>query len=340
MEVILATPTDKCPILILHPYDKFDLSLVGRMRPLELRWMRAFVAVAEELSYRRAAERLLIAQPAVSQQIASLEKDLGVRLFDRNNRRVRLTDAGATFLIPCRAALRSVETAGLLAQNSGTGEHGKIRVGFNAGFTADHLVALTKGLRDAYPHIELVIDTSRRTPEILSLINDDALDVGLVGGPVKVPGVSKRVISKSQLCVILPEEHPLADCSTIEWRELSEETLILTPSTPGWSLRRMVDEAMERNRFQPATVAAAADVMTVFTLIRAGIGVGFATQYTESLTPRHFILIPMDGSPTTEISLVWKKERETPTLRNLLKVTHNNLITPRRMAVQGIPNGV
>src|SRR6478609_2403299 len=210
MEVILATPTDKCPILILHPYDKFDLSLVGRMRPLELRWMRAFVAVAEELSYRRAAERLLIAQPAVSQQIASLEKDLGVRLFDRNNRRVRLTDAGATFLIPCRAALRSVETAGLLAQNSGTGEHGKIRVGFNAGFTADHLVALTKGLRDAYPHIELVIDTSRRTPEILSLINDDALDVGLVGGPVKVPGVSKRVISKSQLCVILPEEHPLA----------------------------------------------------------------------------------------------------------------------------------
>jgi DNA-binding transcriptional LysR family regulator len=172
------------------------------------------------------------------------------------------------------------------------------------------------------------------------LINDDALDVGLVGGPVKVPGVSKRVISKSQLCVILPEEHPLADCSTIEWRELSEETLILTPSTPGWSLRRMVDEAMERNRFQPATVAAAADVMTVFTLIRAGIGVGFATQYTESLTPRHFILIPMDGSPTTEISLVWKKERETPTLRNLLKVTHNNLITPRRMAVQGIPNGV
>ncbi len=111
---------------------------------MELRWLAAFIAVAEELNYRRAAERLFVAQPAISQQIMNLEKDLGVRLFDRNNRSVRLTDAGEAFLTPCRQALTVIENAGLLARNAGTGEYGRIRVGFNAGFTTDHLVTLVR----------------------------------------------------------------------------------------------------------------------------------------------------------------------------------------------------
>ena len=96
---------------------------------MELRWLTAFVTVAEELNYRRAAEQLHVAQPAISQQIKNLEKDLGVRLFDRNNRSVQLTDAGDAFLAPCRSALRALENAGLSARNAGTGEFGKIRLG-------------------------------------------------------------------------------------------------------------------------------------------------------------------------------------------------------------------
>ena len=109
-------------------------------------------------------QRLFVAQPAVSQQIMNLEKDLGVRLFDRNKRSVKLTDAGAAFLGPCREALGAVENAGLLARNAGTGEYGKIRVGFNAGFATDHLVALVQVLRREHPHLELEIDNSRRDP--------------------------------------------------------------------------------------------------------------------------------------------------------------------------------
>ena len=83
---------------------------------MELRWLAAFVTVAEELNFRRAAQRLHVAQPAVSQQIMNLEKELGIRLFDRNNRSVQLTDAGEAYLTPCRQALKVIDGAGLLAQ--------------------------------------------------------------------------------------------------------------------------------------------------------------------------------------------------------------------------------
>ena len=158
---------------------------------MELRWLTAFVAVAEELNYRRAAERLFVAQPAISQQIMNLEKDLGVRLFDRNNRSVRLTDAGEAFLTPCRQALTVIENAGLLARNAGTGEYGRIRIGFNAGFTTDHLVTLVEVLRRDHPNLELTMDTSRRTPDILKMIRDEELDIGLVGGPANGPGLEQ-----------------------------------------------------------------------------------------------------------------------------------------------------
>jgi len=86
---------------------------------MELRWLAAFRAVAEELNFRRAAEKLFVAQPAVSQQIMSLERELGVRLFERTKRSVRLTDAGAAFLEPCRQVLSGIESAGRLARNAG-----------------------------------------------------------------------------------------------------------------------------------------------------------------------------------------------------------------------------
>jgi DNA-binding transcriptional LysR family regulator len=96
---------------------------------VELRWVKTFVVVAEELSFRRAAERLYIAQPAVSQQIANLEKFLGLRLLDRDRRGVRLTDAGLVFLPAWREVVKSVEAAELLARNSGSGEYGEFGSG-------------------------------------------------------------------------------------------------------------------------------------------------------------------------------------------------------------------
>jgi DNA-binding transcriptional LysR family regulator len=216
--------------------------------------------VAEELSYRRAAARLLVAQPAVSQQIMNLEKDLGVRLFDRNNRSVKLTDAGTAFLGPCRAALGAVENAGLLARNAGTGEYGRIRVGFNAGFATDHLVALVQVLRRDHPHLELEIDNSRTTPDVLKLLRADRLDIGLVGGPATAPGLEQRRISETRLGVLAVNGHPFAAAGGPRSRRSRTSTSCCSrppragPSD-GWSRTRSNRPASHPARSPPSPTA-------------------------------------------------------------------------------------
>ena len=295
---------------------------------MELRWLAAYIAVAEELNFRRAAERLHVAQPAISQQIMNLEKDLGVKLFERNNRSVQLTDAGDAFLAPCRSALAGLENAGLVARNAGTGEYGRIRLGFNAGFTTDHLVTLVRVLRQGHRHLELVIDTSRRTPDILKMLKDQELDVALVGGPAKGTGLQRRKISTTRLGVVLPENHPLAQ-SAVPVKALGDEHLILLESAPGWSIRRMVDDALEQAGISAKDVTTVADGMTMLAFVAAGVGVGFSSLNTEALTPRHLRLIPLaDGSDVT-ISLVWRSANETPALRTVIAAVQEHLVQRR-----------
>lgn len=293
---------------------------------MELRWLAAFIAVAEELNYRRAAQRLFVAQPAISQQIVNLEKDLGVRLFDRNNRSVRLTDAGVAFLTPCREALGAVEKAGLLARNAGTGEYGKIRIGFNAGFATDHMVALVQVLRREHPHLELVIDNSRHTPEILAMLRQDRLDVALVGGPVTGTGLRKRDISTTRLGVLLPEGHPLAGSSAVPVRALGSEHLVLLDSTPGWSLRRMVEDVLDAAGVSPPEVTTVADSMTMLAFVGAGIGVGFGSLSAAALTPRRLVLVPLAESPDVATSLVWRAADEPPALRTVIRAAERHLV--------------
>lgn len=297
---------------------------------MELRWLAAFVAVAEELNYRRAAQRLFVAQPAISQQIVNLEKDLGVRLFDRNNRSVRLTDAGAAFLTPCREALGAVEKAGLLARNAGTGEYGKIRIGFNAGFATDHLVALVQVLRREHPHLELVIDNSRGTPEILALLRQDRLDIALVGGPVTGTGLRKRDISTTRLGVLLPEGHPLAGSSTVPVRALGSEHLVLLEPTPGWSLRRMVEDILDAAGVPPPEVTTVADSTTMLAFVGAGIGVGFGSLSADALTPQRLTLVPLAESPDVATSLVWRAVDEPPALRTVIRAAERHLVGGHR----------
>jgi DNA-binding transcriptional LysR family regulator len=297
---------------------------------VELRWLAAFVAVAEELNYRRAAQRLFIAQPAVSAQIVNLEKDLGVRLFDRNNRSVRLTDAGTAFLTPCREALGAVEKAGLSARNAGTGEYGKIRIGFNAGFATDHLVELVQVLRRDHPHLELVIDNSRGTPEILAMLRQDRLDIALVGGPATGSGLRTRGISTTRLGVLLPERHPLAGSSTVSVRALRSEHLVLLESPPGWSLRRVVEDVFDAAGVSPPEVTTVADSMTMLAFVGAGIGVGFSSMSAAALTPRRLTLVPLAEGPDVATSLVWRDAEEPPALRTVLRAAQRHLVERAR----------
>jgi DNA-binding transcriptional LysR family regulator len=287
---------------------------------MEVRWMKTFIAVAEELHFGRAAQQLHIAQPAVSQQIANLEKYLGIQLFERNKRSVRLTDAGEAFLEPCRESLRSIDTASSQARNAGTGELGRIRIGFNAGFASDLLVALVRSINRAYPHIELVIDSSRRNPDVLRMVEKQDLDLGLVGGSVKGESLNWRTLGVGKLGVLLPADHSLANMSNVPTLALKNEPLVLIASAPGWTVRGMAEEACHRAGFTPDKVIDVTDALTVFALINAGVGVGFASTGAHGTTANNLAFRPLAEDYVVQNSIVWKSGTETPALKNVLRL--------------------
>ncbi len=221
---------------------------------MELRWIRRSSWWRRRAASGRAADRLLIAQPAVSQQIAALEKELGVRLLERDTRGTRLTEVGAAFLESCRLVLRSVESAELVARNAGTGEYGRIRLGFNAGFASDQLVSLTRILRRTHPHLDIVVDSSRTNHEIMRLIREDALDAGLIGGPLSGEGLAFRPLASARLCAVVSVEHPLAGQDTIAMDQLRDDVFVLTPARG-----RLVDAQAGGRRIGPARLPAPRD---------------------------------------------------------------------------------
>jgi DNA-binding transcriptional LysR family regulator len=299
---------------------------------VEVRWMKAFIAVAEELNFGRAAQLLHIAQPAVSQQIFQLERYLGIQLFDRNKRTVRLTDAGSAFLEPCRAALRSIEAASGHARNAGTGEFGRIRIGFNAGFTTDHLVALVRAVHREYPNIELAIDSSKRNSEVLENVEKQDLDLGLVGGPVRGEGLSWKTIWPGKLGVLMPPDHPLAQLATVPSKALKEETLILMAQAPGWTIRSMAEDACGQAGFSPKKIIEVTDGMTLAALVNAKAGMGFATTSADYTTAKDLVLLPLAEEFTVQNSIVWKATTSTPALNNVLRVA-DILSSPPAQAV-------
>lgn len=286
---------------------------------MDVRWMKAFIAVAEELNFGRAAQRLHLAQPAVTAQIASLEKYLGVKVFDRNNRGVRLTDAGAAFLDPCRTALRAIDAAAMRARNSGTGEHGRLRIGFNVGFSIDPLVPLTRAVRGRYPHLDLEIDIPRLNTDIVRLVQSEDLQFGLVGGPLTGEGVAQRLVAMARLCAVVPRDHPLAELTEVSVSRLRDQPFVLATSGPG-TLRYQVERACEQSGFLPSEVTDVPDVSGVLALVAAGVGIGFTMSTSRVLQPSGLVMVPLIEPDHVETLLIWKAGRETGSLRNVLQL--------------------
>src|SRR5512133_1148541 len=186
---------------------------------IELRHLRYFVAVAEELHFGRAAQRLHIAQPGLSQQIQALESELGVSLLARTRRRVELTAAGQVFLDEGRRALAQVERAENLTRRAASGEIGRLTIGGTESATWVVLPELLRDFRRRYPNVDLAI---REMPSPLQLeaLRNGEIDVGFVRPPVGTDGLVARTILEERLGILLPKAHPLAKRSEIPIRVL------------------------------------------------------------------------------------------------------------------------
>ncbi|MFE7614455.1 LysR family transcriptional regulator [Streptomyces sp. NPDC057496] len=303
---------------------------------MELRHLSAFVAVAEELHFGRAAKRLQMAQPPLSQQIRRLEKELGVQLFERNTRSVRLTGAGESFLQPVRTVLADLDTAVRAARAAGRGEHGRVTIGFAGASSHETLPLLTRAVRAAHPAIELAMKGQTYANVALDRVADGSLDLGFVRLPVTRPGVAHRVIAEEELVCALPSDHPLARLGSVPVAVLAEEPFVAFPANTGSTVRDAMVGACEAAGFNPRVVQEAPDSYTILALVAAGVGVTLTVTSVQHIQQNGLVYRPLSGPPVRlRAALAWRPDNPSAALRAVLAAAEEALPTPAGPAGEG-----
>jgi DNA-binding transcriptional LysR family regulator len=263
---------------------------------LDLRRMRYFVAVAEELHFRRAAERLRISQPPLSQQIQALEQDIGTKLFERDRQRVFLTATGRVLLDRARRILGEVEATRIELRAAAGGEGGDLRIGFTASSgLMPFLHRALHGFRTAHPGVRLALQEMPSLRQVEALRKRE-LDLGIVRKPARrqANGVVFTLLCEDTLVVAMHERNPLAGKRSISIRRLRQEPFISYPRDAGISLFQDVYELASGADFYPDIVQEARDSSTIIGFVAAGLGV--------AIVPASLRCIRMDGVRFLDLS--------------------------------------
>jgi DNA-binding transcriptional LysR family regulator len=288
---------------------------------VELRHLRYFVAVAEELHFRRAAERLHVSQPPLSQQIRALERELGVELFKRNRRRVELTAPGRALLEEARTVLAAVDHAVEVTQRVARGEAGELSVGFVGSAMYGALPDVLRDFRVARPGIELAL-RELPTGAALEALSEGRIDVGVVRPAQVDDGIAIDIVRREAVVVALPDGHALAGRPRLSLRDLTGETLVLLPRREAPGLRAAVDTLGET----PGGVQEVTEIRTVLGLVSAGIGVSLVPESVAGVERAGVVFLPLAGrAPTVDLALAWREDDPSPALAAFIALAHARL---------------
>ncbi|MBD1551823.1 LysR family transcriptional regulator [Pseudomonas typographi] len=277
---------------------------------MELRHFRYFVAVAEQLHFGRAAHQLGISQPPLSQQIQALEAQLGVRLFNRNNRRVELSEAGRLFLEEARQVLAQVTKAGDVARRAQAGELGELKVGFtsSAPFSSTIPQAIHH-FRQAFPAVQLTL-LEMSSHDVVDRLAAGDVDVGLTR-PVPLPAsVEMAELFREPLVAVLSAGHPLAEGSEagIALAALADEPFVFFPRNYGSSVYAQLLQLARNAGFSPRFSQEASEPMTIIGLVSAGLGVSVLPASYHWMRIGGVVYRPLlDDGAQTAIWLVQRK---------------------------------
>ncbi|HTE61269.1 MAG TPA: LysR substrate-binding domain-containing protein [Solirubrobacteraceae bacterium] len=285
----------------------------------ELRQLRYFVAVAEERNLTRAAARLHIAQQSLSQQIRTLETQLGVTLFERSTRGVELTDVGAVLLREARPVLAQAERAVEAVRRAARGEQGELRVGFLSTVANYFMPPVVRAFRERHPGVTLHTEDVP-IAALVAGVRDGTLDAGLSRPPL-VDDLATEVVLREPVAAVLPEGHPLAGRSELRLADLAEEPWVLTPraSWPPW--HRQYDEDFARAGYRPRVVQRGTTPQGLLALVAAGVGVTRLTLSSRSLRDGGVTFVPL-ADDETYVVLVWRPAAANPALPALREVVH------------------
>lgn len=285
---------------------------------MELRQLTYFIAVAEERHFGRAAKRLHIAQPPLSQQIRQFEEQLGVKLFDRTTRRVDLTAAGALMLERGRSILNDVEALQADVYQVGQGATGVLHVGFSGASTYSVMPRIVRAAGTAYPGLTLDLHGEMLTPAMERGLLEHTLDAAILRPPVSSPEIDFRIINREPLVVALPTHSPLASDRPLSMVELTEQRFVTYP--PESVMYRMTADLCREAGFQHRVSQMAQETSTILSFVAAGGGVALMPASVRSVQLRGVRYRELEDSPHAELAVAWRREDRSVLLSNFIQL--------------------
>lgn len=297
---------------------------------MEVRELEAFLAVARELHFARAAATLSLTQPALSRRIQSLERELDVRLFDRDRRSVALTRAGQALVDPATSALEAMSRAAGAARAAVDGGIGRVRIAYAGTSTHVMMADLARLTAEHEPGVALELLSSNFALPALDKVLRGDVDIAF-GRWSDVPaGVSTRVVAVESLVVALRSDHPAVTGMSVSMAQLREERWVTLPSTLGSVLINHLRRLAAAAGFVPDVAQEAPDTWTILSLVEAGIGCSLTLSSVADNTsaPRVAFLPLKEVTETVELRMAWRADADNPALRRLLALTDAVLPTP------------
>lgn len=284
---------------------------------MELRHLRYLVAVAEELHFGRAAIRLNISQPPLSQQIRQLEEELGVKLFNRTKREVRLTEAGTRIVSEAHQVLSQIDHFSRVASQAGEGEIGHLSVGVPGGVN-ETLVKTLKAVATRYPGVRIDLQYMTTGMQIEAL-REGHIQVGFLNLPVQEPSLVIEVVKSEPLWIAMPKGHPLARCATVPLKALESEKVILFPRRVAPGLHDAITGMCRNAGVNLNAVHESDSVVASLTLVSAHLGIAFCTPSLRRLWPE-VAFRPLQSSVKVEQAVAYRRDSQSPVLGSFLRV--------------------
>jgi LysR family hca operon transcriptional activator len=296
---------------------------------MDLRYLRFFIAVAEEMNVTRAAERLHTVQPSVSRQIHRLEEIVGTPLFHRKRHKLELTDAGGVFLKESRAILEQVNRAIALARQSARADAARVSIGFILGTEGPIFARLVPTLRERYPEMQLSYRPMSE-PELLDSLLNKTVNAAFCAGPFNNPAIATERVLQQKLVVVIPSDHPLAKLKRIPLARLAEIPLVMPTPTTSPNYLAFINEIAKTAGVEFKTWIEHDNVLAALNSVSLGAGACLIPDYQKGYLPNRLsaLSLELEPQPTLDLLVAYRKDDKLPALACFLSVVRECMNYP------------
>ncbi|KAA9164006.1 LysR family transcriptional regulator [Amycolatopsis acidicola] len=294
---------------------------------MEVRQLQYVLALAEECHFQRAASRLSVSQPSLSQHIQRVEREVGVELFVRSTRSVSLTPAGEVLVARAREILAGLDDAIEATRERGEGVTGRLSIGIAGSATYSLVPRLVRGFRHEHPRLVIHLSPEMMTSQQVPALVDGRLDIGFLRPPVAVDGWSVEVVDSEPMVALLPAGHPGAAASSVRLTDLQRDPFITFSSRSDSRANQVVFSACRKAGFDPRIGQEVGMVAAVVGLVSAGIGVAVVPHSIQCVKVDGAVYRPIDDGPSLDLAMCWREEM-SPAVARFVRYVQKSIAAP------------